>query len=564
MPKAISKDERPPEGESPENTGEARVKITTEGGKSAASWWRWGWRFAGLVCVGFFLVLIARFYSQATGFTSLVSIGAKLGITEMPVLKATPHYTYEDSFGYDGAYYLQIALDPLLQDPALAKSVDNLPYRAKRILLSWVAWALGGGQPYWVIHIYPVLNVGSWLLLAALLWRWFPLNNAGNFLRWAGVLFSHGVCMSVRHSLVDLPSLLLVAAAVALVESGWRKSGTAMLAAATLGKETSVLALPAFLRWGQPGWRPWVGLAARGAAVGLPLLAWIAYIRWQIGPSREVGLNNFALPLVGFFEKWLTMFGEIARDGWMRPHVVTMVTVIALTVQGIFVLVRWRPQAIWWRVGLPFALLMVMVTAPVWEGYPGAASRVVLPLTLAFNVLVPAGRRWLPVLVLGNLSVFAGLAEMDPPIRDFYQLRGERLYTKSVVVERGAGWYQAESDGKKSWRWARDRATLRLTNRGAGPAAVRMSCRLAAFTDRHLGLRVNGKEIWNTPLWPAARPHEFPVIVVPPGETAVVEFATDAPSMRLENGDPRELSLCVFGLIIDVARAEPVPQGGGS
>lgn len=100
---------------------------------------------------------------------------------------------------------------------------------------------------------------------------------------------------------------------------------------------------------------------------------------------------------------------------------------------------------------------MVMVTAPVWEGYPGAASRVVLPLTLAFNVLVPAGRRWLPVLVLGNLSVFAGLAEMDPPIRDFYQLRGERLYTKSVVVERGAGWYQAESDGKKSWRWARGR-----------------------------------------------------------------------------------------------------------
>lgn len=528
-----------------------------------ALWWRWVWRAAGLFCVGFFLLLVARFYSQATGFTSLVSIGAKLGITEMPGLKATPHYTYEDSFGYDGAYYLQIALDPLLQDPALAKSVDNLPYRAKRILLSWVAWALGGGQTFWVIHIYPMLNVGSWLLLAALLWRWFPLNNLGNFLRWAGVLFSHGVCMSVRHSLVDAPSLLLVAAAVALVESGWRKSGTAMLAVATLGKETSVLALPAFLRWGQPGWRPWVGLAARGAVVVLPLLAWIVYIRLQLGPSREVGLNNFALPLMGFFEKWLTMFSEIARDGWMRPHLVTVVTVIALTVQCFFVLVRWRPEAIWWRVGLPFALLMVMVTAPVWEGYPGATSRVVLPLTLAFNVLVPAGRRWLPVLVLGNLSVFAGLAEMEPPIRDFYRLQGERHFTKSLLVERGPGWYQAESDGKKSWRWAQDRATLRLTNRSAEPVAVRMSCRLSAFTNRHFGLRVNGKEIWNTPLWQSARAHEFPAIVVLPGETSVVEFATDAPSMKLENGDPRELSLCVFSLVIDVARAEPAPQGGG-
>jgi hypothetical protein len=58
--------------------------------------------------------------------------------------------------------------------------------------------------------------------LAALLLRWFPPNNWGDFLRWGAVMFSHGMCMSVRHSLVDGPSLLLVAVAMAALEQGRR------------------------------------------------------------------------------------------------------------------------------------------------------------------------------------------------------------------------------------------------------------------------------------------------------------------------------------------------------
>lgn len=517
-------------------------------------WWS-PWRIVCLVCVGLFLAGIARFHDRTTGFTSLISIGEKLSGGKMATLEAVPHHVYEDTYGYDGAYYVQIALDPLLTSPELKSSVDNLPYRAKRILLSWLAWVLGAGQPFWIVHIFPLLNVLSWLGLAWLLWRWFPPDSLDNFLRWAGVMFSHGVCMSVRHSLVDGPSLLLVAGSVALIEAGRRHAGTALLAVATLGKETSVLALPALLRWPAAGWRPWLNLAARAALVMAPLAAWVLYIRLRLPPAADgVGLNNFTLPLMGFFEKWIGLIGELGRDGWMRPLTVTLVAVVALTVQAAFVLSRWQPAAIWWRVGAPFAVLLVMVAQPVWEGYPGAATRVVLPLTLAFNVLVPRGRRWLPVLLAGNLSVFAGLVELAPPLRDFYRLAGDQRLVAAVTVERGEGWYQAESDGKNSWRWCRQQAVLRLTNLSKRPLELRISAEVGALSNRHMEFRVNGRATFNAPILRRGQQHAFPPFILPPG-TILVEFATDQPAARPTSGDPRELSLSVGNLVIAVAPA---------
>ncbi len=68
----------------------------------------------------------------------------------LPVLRKAPIYIYHDTGGYDGLYYAQLAASPALRNPALPKAIDNLGYRARRILLSWIAWAAarrrtGGG-----------------------------------------------------------------------------------------------------------------------------------------------------------------------------------------------------------------------------------------------------------------------------------------------------------------------------------------------------------------------------------------------------------------------------------
>ncbi len=537
--------------------------MTAEGSNISGSRLRRGliWQLACAALILFMALALGRFFDAHFGFTSLLSIGSRLEPEAVTALREVPHHVYDDSYGYDGAYYVQIAMHPGVDHPELPQAIDNLHYRARRIALSWIAWAAGLGRPEWIVQVFPMLNIVSWLALAWLLWRWLPPNGPENFLRWGGVLLSHGVCMSLRHSLADGPSLLLTAAAVALWEKQRGRGALGVLAAAALTKETSLLAGTLFAAPPALGWRWWTGQAVRLALLALPLAAWLAYLRYRLGPTPAdaAGLNNFTYPLAGLVQKWAFMITEVRRDGWLGLHVLTMTSIVALTVQIVFLLARWRPGEVWWRVGAVFAGLGLLVSQPVWEGYPGAATRVLLPMTLAFNLLVPRGPRWWPVLLLGNLSVLAGLAELKPPVRDFFRLSGEKQLVAAVTVERGEGWHQAESNDRYSWRWARERAVLKITNRSKQPMEAQLWGRLSGITARHFGLRINGRQVWDTPLWPNAKAHHFPPITLPPG-TTLVEFATDQPAVRQENGDPRELSLCVSNLVITIAPAAPQAQ----
>ena len=104
------------------------------------------WRVMCVVSAVFFLSEVQKFYDPNTGFSSLISIGDRVGENKVTQLKDVRHYVYEDSSGYDGAYYVQLALNPTLDNPELKTSIDNLPYRAKRILFCWTAWVLGRGS----------------------------------------------------------------------------------------------------------------------------------------------------------------------------------------------------------------------------------------------------------------------------------------------------------------------------------------------------------------------------------------------------------------------------------
>jgi hypothetical protein len=515
-------------------------------------------RLACLIAVAVFLSALARFYDPKTGFTSLVSIGAKIG-EPVNALRQVPHYVYEDSYGYDGAYYIQLALHPLLDEPELARAIDNVPYRAKRILICWAAWLAGLGQPPWIVKVYPMLNIACWLALAALLWRWFPPDNWENFLRWAAVLFSHGVCMSVRHSLPDLPSLLLVAVVVVLVEKGRTRGGVAALALAALCKETSLLAGAAFAQPPLRGLKRWGRLAGLGTLTVLPLVAWLVYVRWKAGPTADQGVRALTWPLLGLAEKWGVIAAEISYRGWRPPHINSFCATMALTIQAGFLLLRWRTKEIWWRIGASFAVLLLLVSEPVWEGYPGAASRVVLPVTLAFNVLLPRGRRWLPLLLLGNLSVLAGWGEFaNAPIARF-PLKGEPFAVVALQVDPGTGWHAFESKRSRQWRWSAQRGSLKLVNASDVMIMARLSGTISMISPRRVTVVADGTEVWATgPTESKKVRMETTAFRLPPGEHTVI-FATDRPGIRGINGDERELAFAVYDLEISVALAPQSP-----
>ena len=512
-------------------------------------------RLAYLGSVAVFLWCVAQFFHPGTGFSSLISIGDMLKETEVTALRQTPHYVYESSPGYDGAYYVQLALYPTLDNPELKKAIDNLPYRARRILFSWAAWALGLGQPAWIVQAHALLNVLCWLVLGWALLRWFPPTGWENFARWAAVMFSHGMIMSVRNSLVDGPSLLLVALALRWLEQEKRGLGGATLALAGLGKETSLLATAgADFDWRAP--RTWPRTALTVGLIALPLAGWMGYVRWKFGPADDPGLGNFTWPLVGFVEKMRVACRDVMTRDTGALNWATLGAIVALAVQAGFILVRPRPADRWWRVGAAFALMMLLLSTPVWEGHPGAATRVLLPMTLAFNLVVPRGARWLPVLIAGNLTVAASVFEFSPP-HDFYTVRGEATASAAVRVAPGPGWHGPERHLEQHWRWSGGRAELRLVNTAAQPVRVVLLGRVSAVAGRR-SVRVVHREslVWAEAVGAA------PVLMrfgfdLPPGETVLV-FSTDQPAEKIGT-DPRELAFRVMNLEIVVTPAS-VPR----
>jgi len=86
-----------------------------------------------------------------------------------------------------------------------------------------------------------------------------------------------------------------------------------------------------------------------------------------------------------------------------------------IVVRVIAALVRTRGKAPWALVAAPFVLLAITLHPVVWEGHPGAFTRVLLPIAIGANVLLAQQDRpawWL--IVLANLGVIAGVMMFVP------------------------------------------------------------------------------------------------------------------------------------------------------
>lgn len=338
------------------------------------------------------------------GLTELIRFGEQFDPQKVPALEDVAYFVHPGS-GYDGQFHAQMALHPLLQDPAVAPAVDNPGYRFRRILPSWMAFVLGGGQPWWILQAFALLNVFAWLLLAWLLTRWVRPTEAEGLVRWLGCLLGVGAIASVTHATADLLGCVVVLWAVARVEQGRNLSAAGGLAAAILCKESFAIAglmrLDGF--WG--GVSAWRGRIGFGLLAVAPLVTWLGYLTYLGYPPSGGSSGNFTAPGAGFvFE-----FGEaLALLSEGRLH--NALAVVALTVQIASLLWFRRPEQPLWRVGIAFILLATVLGPAVWEADPGAAYRVLIPLTVAFNLCLPSGHRatW-PLLLLGNSSALIGL-----------------------------------------------------------------------------------------------------------------------------------------------------------
>ena len=373
---------------------------------------QWTYRGLAIALVILFLASVARFYHPGTGFTALIGFPAGHD-NEAPAMRQVPHFDYPAWASYDGQFYAQRALDPLCRDPRVDRAMDLPPFRARRILFSWTAYALGLGHPVWIIEVYAVQNVVCWLLLACLLARWIPPTSGRGLALWTACLFSHGVLWSVRFALLDAPSLVLTVCAVWAVERGRSLLSAAIVGIAGLARETNLLVVA--VQPLQRDRRTWMRLVAAMTVAAIPLLLWEDYLRSIYRSTIFAGADQFMMPGVAVTSSWRQALSAVRAGGLFSGHGLAFALLSSLVVQAVYVLVRREYAAAWWRVAVPYVVLMLLLDRVLADPHTGAITRVMLPLTVGFNVLLATESRpsrfW-PWFAAGNLHLLSALTVM--------------------------------------------------------------------------------------------------------------------------------------------------------
>jgi len=381
----------------------------------------WFWKTVAAGSVVVFLLIVSSYYDRTTGLTVFLTLPASSHSYELPAVQATTHAHDETQGGYDGQFYAQFAVDPLLRDPAIDRAMDNPGYRAHRILFSWTAWALSGGNAQRALDVFAWQNVVAWLLIAGLLCRWCPPDSPRGFVLWAGVLWSHGLLISVRNALTDGPSMLLTLVAVLAVDRGRPWFAAAIIGLSGLARETNVLAAAILAPMVGGHWRTWWRTSWRLGAAALlcvaPLLLWLDYLRSIYRDAAFAGGDHIVMPLSGFLRKATATIHLVSMDGLSVVTVASATVLVGFIAQAVALV--WCTR-VWWRDGTavrswllvawPFLLLGLVMHRVVWEGSPGAITRVTLPLTVGVNMALAATHRVSWWLILGaNLGVISGV-----------------------------------------------------------------------------------------------------------------------------------------------------------
>jgi hypothetical protein len=353
------------------------------------------WAIIGILC---FLpsLFVLRQFSAGHSFTKLLEVGPVFLPRALPQFQAIDPVTFHNK-GYDGQFYAQVALDPLLRNKQLVTALDIPEYRSRRILMPALAWLLGLGRPLAVVTAYSFINLAAWYAMLTLLVRSERPQTIQDWLCLVAIMLTTGACASFQRSLTDLPAAALMVAAI--IAAGI--SGPIFLALSVLTKETYAIC----------AWAPLVDLRAkpnafwRGLAqlalILLPTLIWAIYVRSRF-PVHFYGDRNFSWP----FEGWIYGFVYLAT----HRKFFGIVAMFSLLIQFIYLAIRRRMDSFYWRVAVSFAIASCFLSDDPFTSEV-SFTRDLLPTTIGFNVLLmrDAPARFGRWFVAGNIGLSSGL-----------------------------------------------------------------------------------------------------------------------------------------------------------
>lgn len=494
-----------------------------------------------------FVALTARFWDPCYGFTKFLQFDSTDYPAAVREMRRDPVYVYPGKDGYDGFSYAEVAYHPLLNTPELKPALGNVPYRARRILASGAAFLLAGGSRGPAAAIYAALNLAIWPLFALLAWKLLPVRDGRSYAIWLSLVFTAGVLHSVRLALTDLLGVALFGLAMLLAERG-RKGMWAMFALGGLARETVLGFATAGWQgpWNSP--RAWLRNLGWSIVAGLPLLLWMAYVR-QVAGAAPQGIGNFTWPFTGWVGKWDEIVtGLREQPQFLGLELATLGAFLGLTAQGVYFLLRPRPDNGWWRAGMAGVLMLIFLGPSVWEGNPGAALRVLLPMSLAFAVLLTRDRAAWGWIVTGALPVVSGIVALAVVPFHAREIVTGRSHGLAYAVRLGPGYFGAEHAKSRTWSWAGRSGTLEVKtwprDASVDGKTVTLKLGLRSLSERTVQAVAGNRVLWTGPVGPKLMAVEIPGIARA-GES--LRLATEEPLAPEGSGaDARQLGFAIY------------------
>ncbi|HWT44355.1 MAG TPA: hypothetical protein VN085_00260, partial [Vicinamibacterales bacterium] len=183
---------------------------------------------------------------------------------------------------------------------------------------------------------------------------------------------------------------------------------------AALGRETNVLA---FLAQPVPRTRrDWLRLAAAAVLVIAPVLLWLDYLRSIYRSTLLLGTDQILFPGTAFAHVIVRVCNGVAGDGLLSGAGLDLSVLASVVVQAAAICWQREWRCPWWRVAFGYVLLALVMDRVLWDPHTGALMRVLLPLTVGFNLQrlrEPRASRFWPWFVAGNLHL-AGIFRVMP------------------------------------------------------------------------------------------------------------------------------------------------------
>ncbi len=406
-------------------------------------------------------------------------------------------------------------------------------------------WRLPIEPPAPVMWAYKLLNLLAWIVLGGLLWWLLPMKQGREWFMVGGILFSIGVISSIRFALTDLIALALLAGAMFALDRGWHRWAAVLLGTTSVGQSTALMAFPAL---GRPPWFSWPNLRSSLLVLALPAVA-LAWTRWRFGSAEAIS-SCLGWPGIGFLGQWEDSIAYLSQGQAPWIALTSLFALLGLTAQAAFFFRHWHEHEPWWRLGIAFAVLSIFLDDTIWASPAGGAIRL-LPLTLAFNVFVCRIRaRWAWLLV-GNLTVIAGILSLCytlPPPADLAAIRSAGV----AQLSGSEGWSAIERGPRHTWSWSSGAARLKIEAWPKTPQSLVVDFLLGSLTARTVTICQGEQVLWQGRLGPRLTRVQCNCRLM--NGHVLLDFLTDAPAVaETSEPDARRLAFALYDPSLTVA-----------